>query len=281
MHTFNKLAVLAMATGMLSFSSLSVMAQETSSSEVTEARMEGSIATAFALNRHLNPFRIDVQVQDRTAILTGAVEDGVNRDLAEQLALSIEGIDKVDNQLTVDTDVDQSDAERTSLANSLNDATTTATVKSKLLWNRNTQGLDIGVSTRNSVVTLTGEAHSEAARELAERLADNTEGVRDVINEIAVTGRPGTAERAQETASDVAGEAADVVSDAWVTSKVKSSMLFNRNLDGMDISVMSRNGEVTLSGRVDSQARKQIAIETAQDIRGVDSVDAQALRVAP
>lgn len=281
MHRFNRLALVAAVTGMLALSPLPILAQESSASAVTEARMEGSIATAFALNRHLNPFHIQVQVRGNTAILDGTVENDVNRDLAEQVALSIEGIDTVDNQLKVDTDVDQSDAERTSLANSLSDATTSATVKSKLLWNRNTQGLDIDVSTRNSVVTLTGKANSEAARELAERLAGNTEGVREVINEIVITQAPGTARRAQETASEMADEAAEVVSDAWVTSKVKSSMLFNRELDGMDISVMARNGRVTLSGRVNSQARKQVAIETAGNIRGVKSVDAQALRVSP
>ena len=281
MHRLNRLALVVAATGMLSLSTLPVLAQEPTASAVTEARMEGSIATAFALNRHLNPFRIQVQVEGTTAVLTGTVENSVNRDLAEQVALGIEGIDEVDNRLQVDTDVDQSDAERTSLANRLGDATTTATVKSKLLWNRNTQGLDIAVSTRNSVVTLTGNATSEAASELAERLAGNTEGAREVINEIVVTPGPGTARRAQDTASDMADEAAEVVSDAWVTSKVKSSMLFDRDLDGMDISVMSRNGHVTLSGRVDSLERKELAIDTARSIRGVRSVDAEALRVSP
>ncbi|WP_373187729.1 BON domain-containing protein [Halopseudomonas sp.] len=280
MHKLKTMTLAIATTGMLALSPFSVMAQD-NRSEVGEARMEGSVATAFALNRHLNPFRIQVQVQDRTAILTGTVENGVNRDLAEEVALSIEGIEEVDNQLTVDTDVDQSDAERISFANSFNDATTTATVKSKLLWNRHTQGLDIDVDTSNSVVTLTGEANSDAARELAQRLAENTAGVRDVRNNIVITDQPGTAAQAQQAAGEAASEAAEVVSDAWITSKVKSSLLFNRNLDAMDISVMSRNSRVTLSGRVDSDARKQLAIETAGNIRGVESVDAQALRVAP
>lgn len=281
MHPLKNLAVLTMAVALLVLPALPALADDHARSAVAEARMEGSIATAFALNRHLNPFRIQVRVHGSTAILTGTVENDVNRDLAEQVALSIEGVDSVDNQLSLDTDVDQSDAERTSLANSLSDATTTATVKSKLLWNRNTQGLDIDVSTRNSVVTLTGEANSDAARELAERLAGNTEGVREVISDIVVTDGPGRARRAQETAGAMADEAAEVVSDAWVTSKVKSSMLFNRDLDGMDISVMVRDGAVTLSGRVDSQARKELAIDTARGIRGVRSVDAQALRISP
>lgn len=281
MNTFKILARATAVAGVLAFAPMPAVAQETPQSDVSNARMEGSVATAFALNRHLNSDPIQVRVQGRTAILTGSVENGVNRDLAGQVALSIDGIDEIDNQLTVDSEVSPSDAERTSLANSLNDATTTATVKSKLLWNRHTQGLDIDVQTKNNVVTLSGKADSEAARELAERLAENTQGVLEVRNQIGVTGQAGTAKRAQDAAAQAADEAADVVSDVWITSKVKSSLLFSRNLDGTDISVMSRNGEVTLSGRVDSQARKQLAIETARNIRGVSKVDAQALQVSP
>lgn len=281
MNKFKMLACATAAAGVLALAPVAVLAQETPQSDVSNARMEGSVTTAFALNRHLNSDPIQVQVRGRTAILTGSVENGVNRDLAEQVALSIDGIDEIDNQLTVDSDASDSDAELTSLANSLNDATTTATVKSKLLWNRHTQGLDIDVHTKNNVVTLNGKADSDAARELAERLAENTQGVLEVRNQIVVTGQAGTAKRAQDAAAQAADEAADVVSDVWITSKVKSSLLFSRNLDGTDISVMARNGEVTLSGRVDSQARKQLAIETARNIRGVSKVDAQALQVTP
>jgi osmotically-inducible protein OsmY len=279
MHTLKALAYATATAGILALAPANALAQTNPNNDVAEARLEGSVATAFALNSHLNPFRIGVEVEDQTAILTGTVENGVNRNLAEQVALSIEGIDRVDNQIAIDTDVDQSDAERTSLANSLDDATTTATVKSKLLWNRHTQGLDIDVDTHNSVVTLTGVANSDAARELAERLASHTRGVREVRNNIVITDEPGTAARAQQAAGQAADEAADAVSDAWITSKVKSSLLFSRNLDGVAISVMSRAGNVTLGGSVDSEQSRELAIEIAQGIRGVNNVDAGALDV--
>jgi osmotically-inducible protein OsmY len=279
MHTLKALAYATATAGILALAPANTLAQTNPNNDVAEARLEGSVATAFALNRHLNPFRIGVEVEDQTAILTGTVENGVNHNLAEQVALSIEGVDRVDNQIAIDTDVDQSDTERTSLATSLDDATTTATVKSKLLWNRYTQGLDIDVDTRNSVVTLTGVADSDAARELAERLASNTRGVREVRNSIVITDEPGTAARAQQAAGQAADEAADAVSDAWITSKVKSSLLFSRNLDGVNISVTSRAGDVTLGGSVDSEQSRELAIEIAQGIRGVNSIDAGGLDV--
>ncbi|NLY58217.1 MAG: BON domain-containing protein [Gammaproteobacteria bacterium] len=277
MRTLNKIVIATATISMLSLGTLSAHAADGDMSrQLTEARQEGSVWTAFALNRHLSPFAIDVDIEHGVATLTGEVESDVERDLAEQVALGVEGVTEVDNRLQVSGEEvqRQADSER-SFSARINDATTTATVKSKLLWNRNTEGLDIKVSTRNGVVTLEGQAQSDAASELAERLARNTEGVRQVDNQLKVTAEAGTAERAREQV-DNAGSA---ISDAWITSKVKSSFLFSSSLDGLDISVDTREGNVTLSGQVASEAEKSLAIETAENIRGVRDVNATALRV--
>lgn len=232
--------------------------------QLNEARQEGSVATAIATNRHLSSFQIDVDVQGDTAVLTGNVETGVDKDLAEQVALDIEGIGDVDNQLRVDERAERrAEGERT-VADRLGDSTTTATVKSKLLWNNSTAGLDINVTTRDNVVTLEGVVDSGAAKELAERLAADTDGVREVRNQLVV----GDTERAGGTAET----AGDVLSDAWITSKVKSSFLFSRNLSGTDISVETRDGAVTLSGNVATPAEKELAEQTARNVRGVREV---------
>src|SRR5690606_41531401 len=86
-----------------------------------------------------------------------------------------------------------------------NDANTTANVKSELLWNRNTGGLDNNITTRDGVVTLEGRADSDAASELAERLARNTEGVRRVENKLSVSAEGGTADRAREQVDNAGG----------------------------------------------------------------------------
>ena len=277
MRTLKKIAIATATISVLALGPMSAHAADGDMSrQLTEARQEGSVWTAFALNRHLSPFQIDVEIENGVAILTGEVESEVERDLAEQVALGVEGVSKVDNQLRVSGEDVQRHAENDrSFSNRFNDATTTATVKSKLLWNRNTEGLDINVSTRNGVVTLEGQAENEAASELAERLARNTEGVRQVENNLAVSGEPGRADRTK----DKVDEAGGAISDAWITSKVKSSFLFSSNLDGLDISVDTSNGNVSLSGQVANDTEKALAVETAENIRGVRDVNASALRV--
>ena len=279
MHTLKKLAIATATVGFMALSPMAVHAEDGDMSrQLTEARQEGSVWTAFALNQHLSPFSIDVEIENGVAVLTGEVESQVDRDLAEQVALGVEGVNEVDNQLKVEgEDADRSAGENRdgTFSERFSDATTTATVKSKLLWNRNTEGLDINVTTKNGVVTLEGNADSSAASELAERLARNTDGVRQVENNLDINAEAGTADKTKAKAN----QAGDAISDAWITSKVKSSFLFSSNLDGLDISVDTKGGEVTLSGHVNTSAEKDLAVETAENIRGVDSVNADALKV--
>ena len=280
MHILKKIAVATATVSVLALGSMTAHAADGDiSRQLTEARQEGSVWTAFALNRHLSPFAIDVDIEHGVATLTGEVESDVERDLAEQVALGVEGVTEVDNQLRVTGDDVQrsADGERT-FSNRFNDATTTATVKSKLLWNRNTEGLDIKVSTRDGVVTLEGQTSSAAGSELAERLARNTDDVRRVENNLIVN-TDGAADDAAERTRDRADDATGAISDAWITSKVKSSFLFSSNLDGMDISVETRDGQVTLSGHVANDTEKSLAVETAENIRGVRGVNADSLRI--
>ncbi|MCK9563509.1 MAG: BON domain-containing protein [Bacteroidales bacterium] len=276
MNRFRKLALATATAGMVALAPLAALAEDKDiGQQLNEARQEGAVWTAIAINRHLSPFSIDVDVESGTAILTGTVESAVDQDLAEQVALGIEGIERVDNQLSIDASGSGGGESRSELAQRFEDATLTATIKSKLLWNRNTSGLDINVTTENGEVSLSGVAESAESRELAERLADNTEGVRKVHNRIEVSSDQGTADKARQTAQSLG----DGVSDAWITSKVKSSLLLNSNLKGMDIHVETRNGEVTLSGVVRNSTEKDLAEEIASNIRGVAGVSASGLQV--
>ncbi|MEH6686834.1 MAG: BON domain-containing protein [Halopseudomonas sabulinigri] len=273
-----KLKTIALATATASLMGIMPLAAHADDGDMAEARQEGSVWTAIALNRHLNPFEIDVDVENGVAKLTGEVENDVDRDLAEEVAMSIDGVTKVDNQLAVNPDVEtkqSADGEQT-LSQSFSSATTTATIKSKLLWNSNTEGLDVNVTTKNGVVNLSGTAQSEAAKDLAGMLAKDTDGVRRVDNEIRVNADATAAAKAQNTADD-AGEA---ISDAWITSKIKSSYLLSSNLSGLDISVDTKNGVVALSGTAMSSAEKDLAIRTAKNIKGVNEVTAENLRTA-
>jgi hyperosmotically inducible periplasmic protein len=67
--------------------------------------------------------------------------------------------------------------------------------------------------------------------------------------------------------------------DTWITTKVKSSLLANQDVSGLDLSVETVNGVVTLSGDVETQAEADRAVAVAQDIEGVTRVDSSGITV--
>lgn len=69
------------------------------------------------------------------------------------------------------------------------------------------------------------------------------------------------------------------VTDTWITTKVKSSLLTADGVSGTDISVSTENGVVTLEGHVDNQSEIDRAIAVARDIEGVTDVDSRTLAV--
>jgi osmotically-inducible protein OsmY len=278
MQPLKKIALAMAAASLIGITPIAAQAaQGDLQTQLAQARQEGSIWTAFALNRHLSPFNIGVKVEQGTAVLTGKVENQVDKDLATQIASDTQGINKVDNQLQIDPQVAAEPGTKANMAQRFDDATLTATIKSKLLWNSVTEGLNIEVAAAQGVVTLKGQAKDADAKQLAGSLASNTDGVTEVNNLISVSARDTQAIKEQNEAQ--ANIVREEFSDAWITSKVKSSLIYSRNLDGLNIKVDTKSGVVSLDGVVANYAEKELAVEIARNIRGVKGVDADTLRV--
>lgn len=259
---------LALGSGVMN---TGAMAADTVSNEVTEARQETQIWTTYALSPYLRANDLKVKVQDGKATLTGTVEEGVNKDLAKQIALGVSGIKQVDNNIVVKSDYKPADKSTSrSYGEAMDDASITASVKSKLMWSRYADGLTTDVDTKNGKVTLTGTADSDAEKELAKSLALNTKGVASVDNRLVVK-----ANKAEAKVADK--DSKHEIADTWITTKVKSTYGYSSNVNGSDISVSTVNGIVTLSGKMDSGTERALAIELARNVRGVKSVNSSAL----
>lgn len=156
---------------------------------MTDAWIDGKVETVYLLNTHLNGFAIDTEVENGKVTLTGEVAHDIDRDLAGELAQTVEGVKSVDNQLTVVEDESlrkkvEDGAE--GFASSVQDATITANVKTQLLASEHIKAFDIDVDTEENVVTLSGEVASAKARELAESIAANAAAVKGVNNQLKV-----------------------------------------------------------------------------------------------
>lgn len=244
----------------------------TPSQEVVNARQETQIWTTYALSPYLRANDIKVSVNAGKATLTGTVEEDVNKDLATAIAKGVTGITDVDNKIEVLADYKPSATGR-GYGDQIDDLTITSTVKSKLLWSKYTDSQSIEVETDAGKVTLIGTADTEEAKALAGRLATGTHGVKSVENKLVVNKTPGATGMAKASTKELG----KTISDSWITAKVKSTFLYSRNVDSSDIDVSTNAGVVTLSGKVDSGVERALAIELAQNIRGVKSIQSKAL----
>jgi hyperosmotically inducible periplasmic protein len=109
--------------------------------------------------------------------------------------------------------------------------------------------------TNDSIVTLTGTVAEWSHRSLAEETVAALPGVRRVDNKLKSKG-----EKPVET------------SDAWIGMKVKTTLMFHRQVSGLKTDVDVKEGVVTLRGKATSEAQKELAGEYAKDVVGVKSV---------
>ncbi|MCC5853123.1 MAG: BON domain-containing protein, partial [Alkalimonas sp.] len=211
------------------------------------------------------------------ATLTGKVEDDVYKELAGAIAAGVQGVSSVDNQITVVANYKAQSQQRNpterSFGDLVDDASITASVKSKLLWSKHTEGMDTKVTTKDGRVELSGHVANQEAKQQAEQLAKNTTGVRSVDNQLQIQNK--TASNASDRKEDA--DKGSIMADTWITTKVKSTYMYSSNVSSSDISVTTDNGIVTLTGSVRSGAEKALAIELAQNIRGVKSVSSRQL----
>ena len=167
----------------------------------------------------------------------------------------------------------------------------TTAVKSKLAADDTVKAYQINVDTADGVVTLSGTVETQAEKNQAMSLARQTNGVRDVVDQIAVNPEAAAttgelAGEARETARDVreeadtardkAASAADrtqnAVTDAAITSGVKGKFLADSAVSGLKIDVDTSEGVVTLAGTVSTSAEADRAVTLARETNGVTRV---------
>ncbi len=243
--------------------------------EVKDAYREGQIWATYATNSSLDALDLAVDVQGDKAIITGTVETLIQKRLAQRIADRTDGIDSVENRILIDPELVVTVIQPLpSFASYVADATLEAMIDSKLLWNQYTDALDINVTTSAGVVTLTGIADTPHSRALAGRLAATTPGAVLVHNKLTLD-----PDQNGQVATAKTADGDNLLSDAWITAKTNSTLLWTEGVQGSDIDVETKDGVVTLEGTVESGFEKALAVELAQGIRGVQRVDASGLKL--
>ncbi|MBJ2130571.1 BON domain-containing protein [Alteromonas sp. IB21] len=158
-----------------------------------DAWIDGKAEATLLFNGNLDSFDINTDVKDGNVVLTGKVENSVDKKLAEELVANIDGVTSVDNKLTVVADKDMEGEMSDDMEDSVDDGTSELTdakiatvIKTRLLMDTDISGFDIDVDVENGIVMLTGEVDSDAERDLAIEIAKNASDVKDVKSDLRV-----------------------------------------------------------------------------------------------
>ena len=135
------------------------------------------IKASLESNEKVKARQVEVETREGVVYLTGVVDTEDARREAGRVAWRTEGVDGVENGLTV--------GERT-VGSWIDDVTISSKVKSKLIATAGIKAGDIDVGSSQGVVTLIGRVSSQAIKSEAERIARGTSGVKDVKNELLV-----------------------------------------------------------------------------------------------
>ncbi len=241
---YSKLLIAVTAAVLLSSSS--VQASE------TDERIVDSANKSYVFKTYLSEDNINIQSKDGIVVLKGTVNDASHRSLAQETITSLPGVRSVDNQLVLKSDVP---AEKS-------DSWIAIQVKTSLLFNRHVSGTKTQVSVVDGVVTLNGEAESQAQKDLVTEYTRDISGVKDIKNDMTVA-------KVSAEAKKTMGEKID---DASISAQVKTALLFYRSTSGLKIHVATNDGVVTLTGNARSAAERTLAAKYAGDVNGVNSV---------
>lgn len=170
----------------------------------TDDRIEGSAKKSYIFKTYLVNDSVKTVSKDGIVTLTGSVSDSSHKSLAQDTVESLPGVKSVDNRLTVNGEP----AEHS-------DGWIGTKVKTALLFHRNVRATKTDVNVKNGIVTLSGEASSQAQKELTTEYAKDVEGVKEVKNDMAVDKMPVTASETMD----------EKIDDASITAQVKSSLM--------------------------------------------------------
>lgn len=118
----------------------------------------------------------------------------------------------------------------------------------------------IAIKSKDGVVTLSGDVLDEAHKPMAQDTVEALPGVKSVDNNIVIKNDK---------------------SDTWLKMKIETALLFHSNVRASKTEVSVKNGVVTLKGKAQSQAQKELTTEYAKDVEGVKEVKNEMTMAKP
>lgn len=218
-----------------------------------DERIESSAMKSHVFKTYLKSDDIKVEAEGGVVTLTGTVGEASHKSLAQDTVASLPGVKGVKNKLEVKGEQPDENS----------DVWLITKVKTTLLFHSNVSAMT-EVSAKDGNVTLRGTAPSQAEKDLTTEYAKDIEGVKDVNNEMTVSGTP----KKKTTLGDK-------IDDASITALAKMVLLSHSSTSAVHTKVETNNGVVSLHGKAKNTAEIDLVTKYVSDINGVHKVKNQ------
>jgi len=212
----------------------------------------------------LSPYSIEVDAHDDGAVvLRGEVPTEDVRAAAARVAAGVPDVTRVDNEIRVDPALAPSSGEGRSFGENFDDHALEAKVKLAFSLSKDMKGADVKVSAFRREVTLGGTVASEAQRQAALQIAQQTPQVATVKDALQVAGAPAAASASPAPARASAPARAGAPTDP--ARAAQAALATNPNLARFVLKAQMVGGRLVLTGRVRTGAEKDLAGVVARD----------------
>ena len=224
-----------------------------------DARIEAAARSSYTFKVLLKGDAVTVRAEDGIVTLSGTTANGYRRALAEETVTDLPSVKSVVNLITVKG---EQPAEGS-------DAWLALKVRTALIYHRNVDAAATEVAARDGIVTLTGTAASQAQKELTGEVVRSLEGVKAVLNNLEVVGKPPRKTLAEK------------IDDASITAQVKASLLFHRSTSMLATKVKTDRGVVRIQGKAKNAAEKDLVTHLVAGLKGVKRVENRMVVESP
>jgi hyperosmotically inducible protein len=151
---------------------------------ITDTAITAKVKAKLMDDGRLGKSDVSVTTTNGVVTLTGSAPSSDAASAAKEVASTVDGVKSVDNEIktpsVADTVATKTDRAAKKTKKFASDSWITTKVKSKLLADSLTKGLDISVKTKHGVVELSGTVASNDVVDHVDALAKNVKGVKSV-----------------------------------------------------------------------------------------------------
>lgn len=213
----------------------------------TDEQIKEDITNQLYWDPRVDSSNVKVEVDSGEVRLDGNVTSYQSKRAAFYDSYQVAGVRSVVNALQVKP-----------LGEAREDAELAEGIRKSLMWDSNVDSTDVQVDVNAGIATLKGSVDAYWRKDQAERIAENVSGILAVNNELSIV--------PTENPSDEA-----------LAKSITDALKRNRYVNCEDVNVKVTDGNVVLSGTVNSWMVKNEALDAAMYTIGVKNVDATSL----